>query len=83
LAFLSEGYDNYNLCVINSDETGLHKLDVIASGMPAWSPDGKWIAYPMYPWAQSLGIVSVDGRIQKELLSDSDYGEWFAPFWMH
>ncbi len=82
LALLSKGYDYANLCVINADETGLRQLKGIAAvGVPAWSPDGKWLAYPGYPWGASLEIVSVDGTYHQKLIQ-SDYGVWFAPFWM-
>lgn len=77
LALLSRGH----LCVINADETGLRQLKgIVATGVPAWSPDGKWLAYPGYPWAASLEIVSVDGTYHQKLIQ-SDYGVWFAPFW--
>jgi len=45
---------------------------------PAFSPDGKWIAYRS--WSQRSGImvreVSIDGKTDKELLQDGEDPSW-------
>lgn len=45
---------------------------------PVFSPDGKWIAYRS--WSERTGImvreVSIDGKIDKELLEDGEDPAW-------
>ncbi len=47
------------MCLIDPDATGKRVLAGITGGLPAWSPDSKWIAY--VDLELRIAVVHADG----------------------
>lgn len=74
-----------DICVVRTDGTGLTPLAAGAADQeqPAWSPDGRQIAYTTYRLADeprcTVRIMSADGSGKRRLLQLAIAGEW--PAW--
>ena len=58
-----------SLYVIAADGTGRHRIAAAPAAAPAWSPDGRWIAYVGYSRnrGEIICAVSPDGRRRRTL----------------
>jgi Tol biopolymer transport system component len=83
----SQGGGNADIYVMNADGTGLKQLtdDPGFEERPAWSPDGRRIAYAYYPpgWtgpeSASIWIMNADGSRKARLMKDAVRG--IHPAW--
>jgi len=85
---LQETADNANgdIYIVNTDGTGLRRLtnDPHLEDSPAWSPDGRKIAYAHWPSNTStagntIWVMNADGTGKKQLTSGDVHGNW--PEW--
>ena len=69
--------NNRDLFIINADGTGSSRLTT--GGDPAWSPDGRQIAFTRFEPGQHLYVINVDGSGERLVLG----GRWrvFEPDW--
>jgi Tol biopolymer transport system component len=78
---------NSDICVINSDGTGFRVLDGGPNWAehPSWSPDGRRIAYVVYPGGSvdiddaTLWVMNADGSGKRQLTKGAVRGDW--PTW--
>lgn len=74
-----------DICVVQTDGTGLTALaaGTADEAQPAWSPDGRQIAYTAYRLAgaptSTVRIMSADGSGKRRLLQSALAGQW--PAW--
>ena len=74
-----------DICVVRTDGTGLTPLTVGSAdeAQPAWSPDGRQIAYAAYRLADgsssTVRIMNADGTGRRRLLRSALAGQW--PAW--
>lgn len=71
IAFMTRRSDNWDICIVNSDGTGMKTLTPDASneGLPVWSPDGRSIAFLSDrngTWG--LWVMDADGSNQYKLV---------------
>jgi Tol biopolymer transport system component len=74
-------HDSAGFWLVNSDGTGLHRALTSQLDDPAWSPDGRWIAFSNYHtiWKMPFDGVSFDTtRVYK--LTD-DKADYLNPAW--
>ena len=74
-----QNYDDVYIAVMNADGSRVRALTRgdTADHFPAWSPDGKWIAYDNN---QSLWVMDTNGRNQREISVDySPDGHSWSP----
>ncbi|WP_419865167.1 cell wall-binding repeat-containing protein [Candidatus Poriferisodalis sp.] len=74
-----QNYDDVYIAVMNADGSDVRALTrgAAADHFPAWSPDGKWIAYDNN---QSLWVMDIEGRNQREIARDySPNGHSWSP----
>ena len=84
---VDEGYvvRTGDICVARTDGTGLTPLaaGTADESQPAWSPDGRQIAYAAYRLAGShrstVRVMNADGSGRRRLLHSALAGEW--PAW--
>lgn len=81
---ISEVYYPGDICVMNADGSGFERLtgDEGDDADPAWSPDGREIAYTSYRDKQrDIYVMNADGSGVRRVTSDSynDYGPTWSP----
>lgn len=72
-------YYHSTIDVVNSDGTGLTRLtfDARENITPAWSPDGKKIAFGSAPPGYQLFVMNADGSGEQQLTPDGgEYPDW-------
>jgi TolB protein len=80
-----EGKESSKLCVVNADGTGLKEIATTTKMnlFPAWSPDGKQIAYTGFESLMQnkadIYLISAEGKDEKRLTSGSDLS--IIPAW--
>jgi Tol biopolymer transport system component len=78
---VTQGDSLFRLIVVSATESGAERPIAADLGadrfMPAWSPDGAWIAASS---STSLGVMRLDGSSRRELLASSG-DMWRMPAW--
>jgi Tol biopolymer transport system component len=75
----ASSYGNGQICIVNVDGTGMHRIvpSELFGTSPAWSPDGRWIAFVGQPQPVVLPVgiylVSPDGTQHRTVLKDADF----------
>ena len=75
------GGDTQDVHIMNSDGTGITRLNNINSGYARWSPDGTRILYVNYPESETLYIMNADGS-NKTRLGNFDQAANDYPLWI-
>jgi len=75
IAFASERSGELNIWVMNADGSNPVQLTQKGGAVPAWSPDGNWIAFNR---ERQIWLVSPDGQKEVHLRTDFKVG---VPSW--
>ncbi|MDD8021436.1 MAG: hypothetical protein PHU81_09750 [Acidobacteriota bacterium] len=75
IAFASKRNGKLNIWVMNADGSNPVQLTQKGGAVPAWSPDGKWIAFNR---GRQIWLVSPDGQKEVHLRTDFPVG---VPSW--
>lgn len=82
IAFVSNRDGNYEIYLMNMDETGLTRLTTNTAGDegPTWSPDGTRIAFQSNRLGYNqIFTMNADGGNQTRLIASGVIDEW--PYW--